>query len=165
MTDKKTPHSEAGHQNNADDYIAVNGICAALSAKGICLSGLSEIKADCWFPLSKIVTEPLIPEKGGKVHAKIPKWLFDEKIAEAKVNTTVRFSDHIRVKGYCTHITPLAYIMFCDVDGEKRPFAKSKVVGVEEGGGVNQPITLIVPAWMVKRASGQMPAWVAEVLV
>ncbi len=164
MTDKKIPHSEAGHQNNAGDYIETNGTCVAISTKGICLAGIPEINKDCWFPLSKLVIEPLMPEKGDKVYAKIPKWLFDAKVAEAKANAIVRYSDHIRIKGYCIHLTSLAYIVFCDVDNEKRPFAKSKVIKIEEGGGVNQPITLVVPAWMVKRGSGQLPTWVAEVL-
>lgn len=165
MTDKKIPHSEAGHQNNDVEYIAVSAQCAAITEAGICLSQIPGTVKECWFPLSKIITEPLIPEKGGKVYAKIPKWLLDEKMAEAKVNATVRYSDHLRIKGYCAHLTPAAYGVFCDADGDKHYFAKSKVIKVEEGGGVNQPITLIVPAWMVKLPNNQLPVWAAEVLV
>lgn len=167
---EKTPTEgksvRASNVSGADksEYTTTDVICMAETAKGVLLKS-KKSGDELWLPKKQIEIITGEYGRGAELTVTVKK----EIIQRARQNRTgkaeISFTTEVLVKGCCTGNRPKAIGVLCEADQEQRWFAKSKIVRLETDAIPNQPVQVIVPAWVLKRQNGNFPAWVKEAIV
>lgn len=145
-----------------DNRTTLKTQCLAVSPKAV-LAKFDDKQS--WIAKSNINTITGVLEKGAEVTIDLPNWAYQAALKKARP-IPVNFNDPVLVSGYCVSENDKSIGVECDADGGKRHFPKSKIIEVRTSVVLDEPITLVVPAWTLKHSkSDTFPTWVKSMVL